>query len=156
MIVAKWAKGFEGFYKNANAQLVANEIISIGQSATPTQIVEKAKDKNSELHKCFTWEDSIAADKWRLQEARNIVHCLVIDTNANDEIKTEGIRVFHKVDNAHESGYKSIEVILQNADEYEALLKQAKADLISFKKKYAKLAELEDVFSAIDQLTIEI
>ena len=71
MIVAKWKEGI-GFYKGISAQKVAEEIASIGESATPQQIVDRARDENSELHKCFEWDDSIAAENWRKQQARII------------------------------------------------------------------------------------
>jgi ABC-type transporter Mla subunit MlaD len=38
--------------------------------------------------------------------------------------------------------------------EYKELLKQAKSDLMSFQRKYKGLAELEEVFTAIDRLNI--
>lgn len=49
------------------------EICDQMESATPQQILEKARDESTELHKCFTWDDSIAAEKYRIQEARQIV-----------------------------------------------------------------------------------
>ena len=63
---AKWLDEFKSLYKGADAQLVADEIMSIGDAATPQQIVEKARDEATELHKCFTWDDRIAAEKYRL------------------------------------------------------------------------------------------
>ena len=44
MITAKWERGFESFYKGIDANEVAQEIISIGDDATPQQIVDKARD----------------------------------------------------------------------------------------------------------------
>lgn len=60
MIAATWKTGTDGLYK-ADAQKVAEEILSIGESATPAQIVDRAKDESAELHKCFEWDDTAAA-----------------------------------------------------------------------------------------------
>ena len=124
---------------HADAQKVAEEILSIGAEASPRQIVEKASDSNTELHKCFTWDNKAAAEKWRLHEARHIVSCLVIHRDEEHTGKPE-IRFFHKNDMG---GYKPAEYIFSNADEHEKLLQAAYADLSAFKRKYSNLQELD-------------
>ena len=145
MITATWKRGFERFHQ-ADAQKVAEEIMAIGEAATPLQIVEKAKDVNSELHRCFTWDNDIAAAKWRLHEARTLVCHLVIQTGNDDEDAPE-IRFFHRIDSG---GYKQAELIFRREDEYQALLKQALADLQAFKRKYKNLQELDYILDLID------
>lgn len=61
---------FNNLYK-ADAEKVSKEIESI-PNATPSSILEFARNENSELHKCFEWDDTVAAEKYRLQQARNI------------------------------------------------------------------------------------
>ena len=139
-----------GIFK-ADAEMVANEIAAIGDNVTPQQIVDRAKDEDSELHKCFTWDDTMAAQKWRLEEARKVVQLLVIDRS--QEIETEPpVRVFFKIGNTHDEGYKQTVNILRNNDEYAALLKQALAELEAFQRKYRTLSELEPVFDAISEV----
>jgi hypothetical protein len=148
VIFAKWKSGCR---INADAQKVADEILSIGQSASPTQILDKARDENTELHKCFEWDDAKAAERWRIQQARTIVCNLVIkeEKEGADAPKQE-IRVFYKTDN--DSGYKPTFLIVRDKDEYQKLLGRALAELNSFRAKYKALAELDGVFTAIDQL----
>lgn len=62
----KWR--IEGIFK-ANAAKCLDEI-GRDTEITPEQVLEKARDEQSELHKCFEWNDSIAAEKYRLQQAR--------------------------------------------------------------------------------------
>lgn len=146
-----------GLFK-ADANLVANEILSIneGKGATPKQIVEKARNPESELHKCFTWDDTVAAEKWRLQEARliaaNIVFVVTNKADNSDQPEKTKIKFFHNTDGKHDSGYKSIKLIIQNPDEYQALLRHAKLELKAFRDKYSNLKELSKVFIAIDAL----
>lgn len=144
MITATWEKGFESFHK-ADAQKVAEEIMAIGESATPQQIVDKAKDARSELHRCFTWDNNIAADKWRLHEARTLVCHLVIQTEDEDEEVPE-VRFFHRIDGG---GYKQLTRIFRREDEYQALLRQAYADLAALKQKYRNLQELDWLWDQI-------
>ena len=145
MIFATWKNGCR---ISADAQKVADEILSIGASATTVQILDMARDEQTELHKCFDWNDAEAAEKWRLQQARNIVCNLVYKETSNEP--SPPVRLFFKTDS--ESGYKPTSLILQNKDEYQKLLSRALAELNSFKTKYKTLSELDGVFDAIDKV----
>lgn len=134
-------------YKGVDAQKVAEEIMSIGETATPTQIVEKARDEKSELHKCFEWNDAKAAMAYRLQQARTVVHVLVIEEEEPPKENSAYIRRFECPE--HGKGYKPIEVIFKREDEYQQLLRQAYADLQAFKIKYARLTELREIIDMI-------
>lgn len=147
MIVAKWSATGTRF--GADAQKCYEEIMEICddlESASPQDILEKARDEKSELHKCFTWNDSIAAERWRVHEARIITRQLVIKEEQTPTDRPE-IRLFYKTDN--ESGYKPTELIVQKEDEYKELLKRAYAELRAFKVKYSMLKELEQIFDLI-------
>ena len=145
MIFATWKSGCR---ISADAQKVADEILEIGNSATTAQILDKARDEKTELHKCFDWDDAEAAEKWRLQQARHIVCNLVIKEKS--ETPHPDIRVFFKTD--ADSGYKPTVLIMQDKDEYRKLLARALAELNSFRAKYKTLVELDGVFDAIDKV----
>ena len=146
-ISAAWKAGFSSLHK-ADAQSVAEEIISIGESATPEQIVDKARDQSTELHKCFEWDDTTAAEKYRLQQARQIVcHLVIRETIAENK---PPIRFFFKPDS--DSGYQPTRTIVRNQDSYQNLLASAMRDLDALRRKYHSLCELDRVFEEIDQL----
>lgn len=146
MIVAKWKHGFEGLH-HADAQKVYNEISEIGNEAKPEDIVEKAKDANTELHRCFDWNDTTAAHKYRLYQARQLVCHIVIENKPEQKDRPE-VRAFFKPKGA--SGYKPTEYIVRREDEYQATLQRALAELHAFKIKYACLTELEEILALID------
>lgn len=147
MITAKWREGFGGLFKTADAQKCAEEIRAIGDAPTTQQIVDAARDENTELHKCFEWDDSLAAEKWRLKQARDVVHHLVIKEETVPEDRPE-IRFFVKPKS--DEGYKPVKLVVQNEDEYKALLEKAWAELHAFKVKYSILNELQEIFDLID------
>lgn len=95
MIVAKWKKGFESLYK-ADANLVANEILEIGDNVSPKEVLDKAKQEDTELHKCFEWDDGIAAEKYRLSQAGGILRTLVIKREETESCTKPEIRRFTK------------------------------------------------------------
>lgn len=146
MIIATWKHGFESLYK-ADAQKVAEEIMSIGECATPKQIVEAARNTKSELHKCFEWDDTIAAERWRCEQARDVVQKLVIKEEQIPQDRPQ-IRYFFKPKD--EVGYKPTEIIVKQKDSYEALLAHAYSELRAFKMKYNCLEELREILDLVD------
>lgn len=139
---AEWR--VKGIYK-ANAQKIADEIGN--GKITPQEIVERARNEQSELHKCFEWNDTIAAEKYRLQQARNVLAMLVLKPNSEEE---QPVRIFSLT--TEKSVYQPTKQFLLQSDEYQNLLKRALAELEAFKKKYSTLNELEEVFRAIEEL----
>lgn len=148
MITAKWSIGAGGFVK-ADANKCAQEIVSIGDSAEAQQIVDFARDENTELHKCFEWDDKVAGEAYRRDQARWVVRHLVIKEQEPPKDKPE-IRFFFKPNKAE--GYKQTQLIVRNEDEYASLLAQALKELGWFRAKYGRLVELEELFAVIDDM----
>ena len=149
-IIATWRT--PGIFK-ADAQKVCNELRDLCEDisgAKPRQIVDRAAmDESSELHKCFTWDNDEAADKWRLHQAVQLTSELIFKR----EVREDGtvpppVRIFNKTDSA--GGYKIPERTFNVQSEYEALLQRALAELHAFKIKYAALKELDYILELID------
>lgn len=139
---AEWK--IKGIYK-ADAQKIADEIGD--NKISPQELLEKARNENSELHKCFEWDDSVAAEKYRLIQARQIIVNLVYKKVAKEE---QPVRCFQI--SSERTVYQPTTKFLVQEDEYQTLLKRAKSELESFKRRYSTLTELESVFEAIESL----
>ena len=142
----------KGLFK-ADATQCAEEIKTLGEGFAASDVVNLASDEGTELHKCFTWDNDKAADKWRLQEARIIVSNLKITyiKNEDEEPVETKVRVFYKNDSS-KSSYKSTPFIVSEMDEHEKLLERAKRELEMFRAKYKMLTELNEIFEMIDAL----
>lgn len=138
----------KGFFK-ADAETVYKEITALGDSFSPEQIVEAAKDENSELHKCFTWDDTVAAENWRKHQARMLVAQLVIRTETTDK-EPVAVRVIASTNVRNE--YKPVVKVLEVEQDYADLLARAVAELKAFQQKYKTIKELREIFEAIDEL----
>ena len=127
MIAIRWKPGMGKLY-NADAEMVAGEIRDIGETATPEQIVEKAQDESTELHKCFEWDDTEAARKYRIVQASDIVRHLYVVNVEPDEpeektapaeipiVKVNSFRYFSHLNS--ESGYSQTISIVKNEDRH--------------------------------------
>lgn len=134
----------------ADANLVHDEIRSLGESFTCQQILDTARDERTELHKCFEWNDGIAAEKYRLHQAKTIMGNLVIvreDVGEKPE-KTKIRVIVH--DESTVKHYKPMSLVVRKEDEYEMLLAKALEELHRFKEKYSMLSELDEILALID------
>ena len=130
----------------ADANKCYAEILEL-ERITPEKVFERAKDENSELHKCFEWNNDVAAEKYRIIQAGNVVRMLYIEPKGED---TPPVRVLSRTS---DTVYQPTRTFLTNTTEYEALLKRALSELESFRNKYKTLSELEQVFEQIDLIT---
>ena len=144
---ATWKSGSRYSNSIADANKCANEILSIDGEITRESVLEKARNTDTELHKCFEWDDSIAAEKYRLVQAGEVIRFLVIEEDEKPDDRPE-IRVFHITERGE--GYKPIQYIVKHENEYERLLANAWAELRAFKAKYACLEELREILDLID------
>ena len=138
----------KGLYK-ANPEAVYNEITALGDKFTPADIVEAARDKKSELYKCFTWDDTVAAQKWREQQARVLVAQLVVRTTTTEN-EPVAVRVISSTSTRNE--YAPTKVLITVEDDYADLLARAARELKAFQQKYKAVTELREIFEAIDEL----
>ena len=140
---------FEKLYP-ADPAKVAAEIEAIGDSATPEQVLEKARSSDTELHKCFEWRDDVAAEKYRLVQARQVCNSLVFVKDNPPGKPPFQFRLFFNTDASN--GYKATRLILQNPEQFDALLQTAIRELKALKDKYKMIQELRSVFEEIDKL----
>lgn len=123
-------------------------------SITPLSLVEWAEDHpDSALYRRFDWDDGLAAAKWRLAQARNILHVYVkMDIPEHLEPVTVRAYVSLPADRLDGSGYRPILEVFRDEDRKGQLLKMAKGELRSFRYKYKTITELAEVFTAIDRV----
>ena len=138
----------KGFFK-ADAETVYKEITALGDSFSPEQIVEAAREESTELHKCFTWDDTVAAESWRRHQARMLVAQLVIKTETADR---EPVAVRVIASTATRNEYKPVVKLIAAEQGYADLLARAINELKAFQQKYKAITELREIFAAIDEL----
>jgi len=145
MTQVKW--GFMQF--KADPQKVWNELQDIGKEYTPQDVLNYARNPQTELHKCFEWDDTIAAEKWRKQQARWVCNSLVV-TVIEEERPQVTFRVIQH--DTEDKIYRPVVLTVQNEDQYGRLLDMAKRELKAFKDRYAEIVELRNVIEEIERI----
>lgn len=141
----------KGIYK-ADAGECYREIEELGEAVTPEMIVDYAQNESTELHKCFEWDDSIAAHKYRVETARRILTLIVVrpDKEEPQERNFTPQRIYvSNNENKHE--YIKINHAVRNDDEYQKLLEAARRDAEAFVRKYRGLPELKEIIEVIEE-----
>lgn len=108
-------------------------------------LLDESRPEDAPLHNSFEWDDSIAAESWREQQARHIINSLIVCPE-----KEEPVRVFFKIERT-ENRYQSIETILEHKDSTRKLLENALHELESIQKKYKAIKQLQKIWDAISE-----
>lgn len=120
----------------------------------PKHVVEKARDSKSSLHGAFEWDNTKAARKYRLHQARQIIS-VVVETMEIEGEKKE-VTAFVSLRNERDNGgYRQTSNLIKLIDGRKAILDTALWEFSSLRKKYDNLVELSAVFDEIDKVKEE-
>lgn len=120
---------------------------------TPGDVLKDAKSPKSPLHDRFDWDDSEAAEKWRLTQAGALIRQLkvkVVDLKSEEErITRYAVSV-----RSHEGEVKYVttERAMGDTELRAQMLSDARRDMLTFRRKYAILNELSSVFDAMNRI----
>jgi len=118
----------------------------------PEFLVENARDEGSLLHDCFEWNDSIAAESYRVEQAKNLIRTLVkIEKTGNSETVTRAV-VSVRLSECDTRRYCMTSVVMKNDYAREMLLREALRDCKAFEDRYKSLEEVRSVIEAIGNL----
>jgi hypothetical protein len=116
----------------------------------PEQVVEFAKDPNTALHSWFDWDDTEAARKWRIDQARTIIRVMVAPVDGS---KNPVRMLVSIMDDRKEpgGGYRSFADTMADPEMRKKMLQTALIEFNGVKKRYEALTELSTVFTAIEE-----
>ncbi len=119
-----------------------------GGVVTPQAVVEFARDPTTALHSRFDWDDTEAAAKWRLEQARSILR-VAVKYVGDVERGTISAYVSLGSDRVRGGGYRSLVTVLSDDEKRAELLEQAKQEARAWADRYKELNELARIRMAI-------
>lgn len=127
---------------------VCEELERSESGLTPRSLLDYSRDVNSPTHDEFEWDDSVAAEKFRLKQAHQLIIDLrIVHDNADREVTKD--RAFI-VTPERKSEYVPLQKALTNDEWRIGLLAQARKDSEIFLAKYRRLEELASVNAAME------
>lgn len=112
-------------------------------------VVDESRPESAALHPCFEWNDPVAAELWREQQARGIINCIVTvsETKSGEPVE---VRAFPHVSDT----YRPLSVVLESKDMETEMKESAMREFLAFKRKldaYKTLDAVRPVIGEIDR-----
>ena len=126
---------------NKDGLLVAHEVVS------------RARNEGNPLHKYFQWDDDVAAEEYRNQQARQLIRSVeVVRVSKNKETSLPAF-ISLTPDRAQErGGYQNIQTVMSSSQKQRQMLTDAHKAFLSFRRKYEHLSKLRPLFDVADQV----
>lgn len=125
----------------------------------PADVVTESRPEEAPLHPHFTWDDSVAAEKWREDEARAIIRSVRVIEHADmPHAEQPVIRCFVNVRASDDEqkfdgcGYIGTMRAVKVQAYRDQVLAAAKAEIKLWQRKYADLLTFAGANGAIDTL----
>jgi hypothetical protein len=116
-------------------------------------VVEFARNKRTALHSRFTWDNDVAAQRYRIIQARVLIQELDIT------IERDGKQITHRAvvsllpDRLQPGGgYRFLEDVLSDPEKRQQYLETALSELEALQRKYKSVKELAPVFDAVERI----
>ena len=123
--------------------------IARARPITADAVIEEARKRGSPLHGFFEWDDSRAAQEYRLDQARHLVRSITVTVEGNGE--PIAVRAFVHVGSRQE--YMPSVRAMRQSEIREEVVARALAELESWRRRYYNLREFAGVVAAIDSVT---
>jgi hypothetical protein len=117
-----------------------------GGRLMPADVVRAARDHKNVLHKHFEWDNELAAEQHRLDQARSLIRSIHVE---NVEAPSGYARGFLSVRDESGVSYRTVTEVLGSADLQRSVLEQAERDLIAFETRYLALVDICEMVSQV-------
>jgi hypothetical protein len=111
---------------------------------TPKLVLEEARDPEHPLHSRFTWDDAEAAEKYRLNQAHELIQSVKVSYR-DDQGRPKDVRQFHAVRREQEFVYEPLTEIANDDVTRQILLRDMERDWKTLKKRYDGVREFLDL-----------
>lgn len=114
---------------------------------TPALVVDVARDDRHPLHTKFEWNNTIAAERYRRQQAHELIKSVRLTYQSPKTGQPISIRAFHAVKqpNTNKFAYEPTQVIMQDPMVMRLLLAEMRRDWEAFKRRYEQFEEFWDM-----------
>lgn len=113
--------------------------VRAGGELEPKAVVDAARTTDHPLHVHFEWDDKLAAESFRLDQARNIIRIVRV---VDEDVDGGTARAFISVKGKHGVSYRALEDVKNSGDLQESLLAQAEKELAAFEVRYRELKDI--------------
>lgn len=108
-------------------------------------LVSVASDEGHALHDVFEWNDTIAADRWRNQQARSLIHLVKVEVTSGDQV-AHYVNVKMEDDQGNvDRGYVPLNFAMKEQSLREQILSSALREIRYWENKYKDYQDLAGI-----------
>lgn len=151
-----------GPFSDKDAQVIGSALLELEREhgeVTRELVLQEAQHKSSPLHQHFLWDDTRAAEQYRLEQAALMIRSIkiIVRVTGGEEVKT---RLLVNVSQNGHRVYRSVSAVVADPDLCAQVIAEARAGLLSWQTKYESYRKMfrqfreqfMDVFAAIERL----
>lgn len=167
-----WKRGYQYKVSADTVGGVLNRIEKEEGKVTRESFLDHSRDENSETHEMFEWDDTVAAEKYRLATAGKIINQLEVtivyeeseprelkaQIKYDDEPQQKTVSAFLNVSPKTPTApavYYNAHRAMSDEDTRRQVLRNAMFELKAFERKYHDLEEFAELFEVIKKVTNE-
>lgn len=138
-------------------QVVSNELMALYQARgqlIPSDVVDAARPDDSPLHRFFEWDDSVAAERYRVLQAGQLVRSVKVFIEGANNNSLE-VRSWVAV-NRDGSGYQPTEVVGADPEQRNRVLRRMNREINSLRTRYGIYEEFWIALDAIKRSQSEL
>ncbi len=135
----------------SKSSIIRDELLRLAKgrkALQPQAVVNAASDPTSPLHSCFVWDNTKAANEYRLWQARQLIVSVKISFDGPEERVFQAFVSLKPDRIAPGGGYRKMTDVMGDAALREELLKTALGELNAFRERYSRFKELAPIFDA--------
>ena len=144
--------------RSVSAQDVGETIEAVAErygGVCPTwALVDEARPADHQLHRMFEWDDLLAAEAYRRDQARHFVRDLrvVVEHDSGVEHVQAYVHVVRLEPAGPIEGYRLTSLVIESPDEYRQVLDEALDGLRAWQRRYRHLRDLSEVFDVLGRV----
>lgn len=139
---------WDGYSRCVDANIVGGiveQLEATNGSVTREDFLEVSRPEDAPTHDLFEWDDSVAAEKWRLRQSTTIINSLrVVYEDKEGEEKKISAFIQTSAPGEH-TAYENIHHALKDAGKRDVVLNRLRGELDAFIIRNQSIEELSEI-----------
>lgn len=112
---------------------------------TPAIVVDVARDQDHPLHSRFEWDDAIAGESWRREQAAEIIRSVRVVYRKPDSDQRLDVRAFHAVAGPEGHSYEPVDAVVNDPLLLQLVLRDMEREWRELHGRYSQFKEFAEL-----------
>jgi hypothetical protein len=109
---------------------------------TPAHVVDAARPADHPLHERFEWDNAVAGEAYRLDQARRLIRSVrVVYREADEKEAARTVRAYHAVRDEQGAAYRATDEIVESEFLTKIVMQDMQREWLQLKRRYGQFAE---------------